>query len=490
MDRISQTSTLTKKTATKQDVQLDNAIRDISNVTSRVNNLSELNLNTASFSSFMTAVNNGSAKIGLIGTSITEGWAAQMEGYNTWAQEFMRRLTNKYPNTTFTLENMGLTGRKLSSFIDPNFVGIAFPDPGDETGYYRATTEWTWATPSTIGKSWIDHVKEREVDMLVINFGMNDTDSPEVFRANMITTIESALAWDKAPYIVLTTEALPTKNSPYAYIDYIGRIKAYNREIRDLASIYGAGLIDIGREWELLLTGQDPLNFQWKKISLDKYTLIQGTVYDAATYNSMSIAGTFGNSVYGSANTAAGYIYKDLTVTGTLTPETANGAFQCGLRFYSPDPASGWKYGIAVQVMQSKVVIWEENAIVQQDNHALISIGVAGDFSVSIIDDEIIVYVEGVLVSTYTITTKRDVGRLAFGVYSGAISNIDLQASMFPIIQTAKYTGNQLLGNVSGANWNAGDFTDGGNTTVHPSRIGLSEAYYPAIHKFIDLKMP
>lgn len=200
----------------------------------------------------------------------------------------------------------------------------------------------------------------------------------------------------------------------------------------------------------------------------------------------MSIAGTFGNSVYGSSNTAAGYIYKDLTASGTLTPETANGAFQCGLRFYSPDPASGWKYGIAVLVMQSKVLVYEENILVQQDNHAYISIGSPGTFTVSIIDDEIEVYVEGNLVTTYTITTKRDVGRLAFGVYSGAISNIDLQASMFPIIQTAKYTNNELLGSVSGANWNAGDYTDGGNTTVHPSRIGLREAYYPAILEFIN----
>lgn len=431
-------------------------------------------------SQFYSAIEAETCTVVFVGHSVTEGVNAQMEVKNSWGEEFMKRLNLKYPNVTFNYVNFGLNSRNLAMFIDPNFKGVAAPDPGNGTGFYRAAGTYSWQTASTVGKSWEDTLKDESPDLVVMEFGMNTNSTVSTFKSNYETAIDNIQAWTKSPSIAVLTEMLPTELSD-PYLDKNGLIKRYNEALRAVINDKNVCLLDIGKQFDLLISGRNPLITQDTVLTLDSLTKINGiNIADTLTYNSI-----------GETTNTINYAHQkdeilNANITGTMLLNSSISLVQSGFRF-KKSQNEAWNSGIAVQIKLTKVKIWENGFDVQTDNHSLLTVGVSDTFEIDLVDDSLIVKIGGTTVSTYTVSSKKDVGNASIGGTDFLITNCIYRSTVFvPIIQNAKYTSNELVGNQTTSDWNSGNRRDGGNSLNHPSRIGLREGFYPVIDDFIS----
>jgi hypothetical protein len=403
-----------------------------------------------------------------------------MEGYNIWTQELQRKLEERFPDTTFTFVNFGLDSRNITMMDNDSFLGVASPDPGDGTGFYRAVGTYSWQVASTIGKSWINHLKDEKPDLVVLEFGLNSNLTAANFKTTYQSVIDKLKDNTKVPTIALMTDMMGNLTTD-PYKDAIGKIRRYNEKVREVVYENDLYLIDVGRQWSLKTWGEDDINITEERISLDQTVQIAGSVYDAATYNSMTKAAA--SSVYGNNNNDADHVYRDLTITGNYNPTNASSNIQCGIRFYGAD---AWSAGVAVQLKGTSTQIYEDGSSVVNLAHAEATLGSNNAFEISIVGDDVTVKVGGTTVATHTCTTKRDWGRYAIGVNDGDINNIDMRVTRIALTDTAKYNNNEMLGSVTAGGWAAGNFTEGGNSLNHPSRIGLREGFYPPIYQFVN----
>lgn len=421
------------------------------------------------------AITKGSVSVVFAGHSVVEGDAAQMEGYNIWTEEFVRQLEAKFPSVTFTDINYGLPSRNISMMDDDDFKGVGSPDPGDGTGFYKATGTYNWQNASVIGKSWIDHIKDESPDLVVLEFGLNSGLSTANFKTAYESIVDKMQAWSKVPSIAIMTEMLPTMDSD-PHLDKNGTIKLYNDAIRDVCADKGCTAIDVGRQWQLVRDGQDPLVFQDVRYSLDTFVKLSGNDADTLTYNSIGEATNNHNyerDVLDSYN---------VNVTGSIVLNASGSIGNFGFRYSD----TTWSSGIAVQIKETQVKIWENGVNVQNDTHADITVGVASTFEVDLDGEDLTVKIDGTTYSTYT-TTKLDYGQVSIGGQDYDITNCVYNAVLaYPVVQTAKYTSNEMVGNKTATDWNNGDRADGGNSLNHPSRTGLAEGFYPAIREFVN----
>lgn len=476
-------NTLSRSNAKTQKDNVVARLSDVNELRSDVNEVldtlikSDVNI----LSSFYDAIRSGSVNVVFVGTSITEGINAQMEGYNIWVENFMRGLTSKFPNIEFTYTNLGLGSRKLSDLVNPYFIGVPNQDPGNSSGFYRAIGTYSWQTPSVIGKSWIDHIKDQTPDLVILNFGMNSSSSsPDTFQNNLEKAISTFRGYTKSPSIVLLTEMLPTLNSD-PYLDNNGKIKLLNERIRTVAKTSGTGLIDVERNWQLLRDGKDPLIVQRTTLTLDSFTQITGgSPADVLTFNSMEET----------TNVINYAIQKDIArvvnMTCTYTPKSAASTLQMGVR-YSKAKNEQWNAGVVIQLRNADITFYENAASVQVTPHTAITATNPHTVEFSFALDTLTVKVDSVVIGTYTVSSKFDFGNLSFGGTDFLAEDVViLLEDSNPIVTTAKYTNNELVGNKTASAWNLGDKRDGGNSINHPSRVGLAEAFYPAINLFID----
>jgi hypothetical protein len=442
----------------------------------RVETTASGNIDTTAF---QKAIGRNACTVVYLGNSVTEGINAQMEGYNTWVQEFQRQLTTKYNSISFSYYNYGLGSRNITMLDNTDFKGVGSPDPGDGTGFYRAVDTLVWQRASTIGKSWLDHAKDERPDMVVMEFGLNSNLTEANFKTTYQSVIDKIQAWDKVPTIVLMTEMFPTETAD-PQLDLIGMIRRYNDAIRELCSENRCGLIDVGRQFDLLRSGRDSIIKQEFPLTVNGLTQIVGAAPDAITYNRLDEAT---NSVVYAWEKDEAY---NCTMTGNYIPKTTASILQMGIRF-KKSQSEAWSAGVAVQVLDASCKIWENGSTVQTDLHSAITATNTHTFEITVIEDTITVKIDAATISTYTISDKKDVGNIAYGVKDADTTSVSIYVDEGILItETAKYTNNELLGNKTAAEYNGGDVRDGGNKLNHPSRIGLREGFYPIIREFIN----
>jgi len=428
-----------------------------------------------------SAIDNEACTIVFVGTSVTEGHNAQMEGFNIYTEDFMRRIEAKYPDVTFTFYNFGLASRKIENLIDTEFKGEATEPANKNDGYYRAQGTYAWQEASTIDQTWMNKINAKTPDLVVMEFGINDTQHPEDFKTDYASAITTMQGWTKAPSIWLMTSILPTMDSD-PYIDKNGLIKAYNREVRALAGEKNCGLLDVERQWQILRDGRDPLNYMEEQRSLDNLTLVSGTAATSRTYNSLSKSS--GTSIYGVTNTAADREYVSLKLTADYDPDDANAIAEVGVRWFGSD---SWSEGVAVQITDTKAKIWENGTQEVNNNQSEITQGQDNAIEIVIEEYDITVTINTNEVATYTSDTKLDYGRIAVGVKNGTLSDASLVCGRYETIHTPEFTNNELLGNNTGTDWTNGDYSEGGNSLNHPSRTGLRRTFYPVITNFLKI---
>lgn len=241
---------------------------------------------TATLGRWATAVKAGSAKVALVGHSIMEG-QNQNAIEAALAQIIRRQLRDAFPDVALNIVNFGLGGRYAAQFASSSYIG-ANNDNTPTTSFNRpaagstyAPDAWTSAdlsiSGSTVGKSWVQHVKDFNPDLIFFLMDLNETSVYAFVTAmdTILTDFQTAANWGgTAPGVVLGTSHTGEYQRPL--------ILEVHRAIRGLARKYKVPLFDAGRIYELLRTGKDHLNHD---VTIERGFRYNGGWGSAATFS-------------------------------------------------------------------------------------------------------------------------------------------------------------------------------------------------------------
>jgi len=422
---------------------------------------------------FYKSLIEGASKIVFIGTSITEGSGAEMEGNNIWVEEYMRKIRARFPSVTFTHENLGLAGKRSYNFPNQSFVA-AGADDGDNAFYKAGGGTYNWTITPTIGKSWIDHAEDETPDLILIEFGANDFESPPTFKQHIIDGIDIIRTWSKIPSIVLCTPSLSSITNTDEF--KAGKIKGFAEVMRDISKENNTGLLDVNREWMLLIEGVDPLIKSEERLSLDKLTDTGGTPATTLTYNTIGL--NPGTCQYSTVDLPE---WRDMTLTCNYTPRSGSSNMIFGLRQYIGDT---YDSGLKLEMAKGFTRITEGGVLKKTTAYSMPN-NIAYAMVLTVTRDKITLTVDGTPRFDYDIAVIFSAGRFTFDLTDLDVAAVNLKLTRLPLVQTKKYTNNELLGSLTTTDWNNGDFREGGDSIIHPSRIGLREGFYPVIDKHI-----
>ncbi|MEI2285024.1 SGNH/GDSL hydrolase family protein [Paenibacillus polysaccharolyticus] len=252
------------------------------------------NIPKSSLMQAKSAVRSGTIRVAFWGDSITEG-ADQTNPGDAYPNRLIASMFDSIKGVTVTSQNFSLGGRMLSQAISPTFVGIAGPEPypPPANGFYRP-----W---STVGKSWIDTIRDWKPDLLIVAFGMNDvsgTAPAEAEATNLKTLYDATKTWNPAPSLIVVPTILPTKNFDL-YPQSQNGTNSVARATREFGKANGLMVADANRLFQILRDGVEEItrasylepNFQgYEDVSLwtgdrDAFTYSSGvlTPISAAT---------------------------------------------------------------------------------------------------------------------------------------------------------------------------------------------------------------
>lgn len=196
-----------------------------------------------------SAIKDGTLRIAFLGDSITEG--ADLSSYSySYASQVSEELKKALPGVNVITENFSLGARNLGHLVNDNYKAV------DRETDHTFNFHRNW---SVTGKSWKDHVKDFNPDLLIVAFGMNDamyTDSDETFGYNLDKFVNFTKTWTKIPDLVLVPTMLPTSdNSRYTQRQDI--TNAVAAVAREYARVNGYICADANRLFQILRDGKD-----------------------------------------------------------------------------------------------------------------------------------------------------------------------------------------------------------------------------------------
>lgn len=277
------------------------------------------NIDNGSFKQFTTALSqNRPIKICFIGDSITAGsdqtsdFSTRVTKYNgmsistdgittdnSYTYKIINSLKGAFPNTTFEMNNYAVGGTRIDSW--------------DSTVTYWGVT-----------KKWIDFCKDSHPDVLVVGFGMNNNnfDNARLFANDLKSLIDYVNAnFSPIPDIVVVTS--PRCINVAGHVDWGnyenqgGRFMAQN-VARSIAKEYGAYVMDVGRLSDIKRVGLDYTKPIFKRLSISDFQ----EVFTNVTKNADG-SYIFGSESWNSFSLINNY-QKDFTLKLKLRFETSN----------------------------------------------------------------------------------------------------------------------------------------------------------------------
>jgi hypothetical protein len=207
---------------------------------------------------FSTKAKLGTAKVGIIGDSIstTGGTNYSMSHDNftvngaTWSYapngltetdsyfyRTMEALTKAFRTTTFDFYNYAIAGTNLSQYNSQQ-------------------------TFSSVTKTWIDFIKDQDVDMIFINWGMNHSNyilaRETQYYLNML--LDYIATWTNPPVVIVSTCPQPVMqmdNSTYGSGDAQFSRFIASHALRQIAQKRGCYVLDINYLYNCLKNGID-----------------------------------------------------------------------------------------------------------------------------------------------------------------------------------------------------------------------------------------
>jgi len=349
-----------------------------------------------------TALSKGSIKIAFWGDSITEG-DDQTDTRDAYAERFIRALRDKYPNVTIEYQNYSLSGRTLADAVNPTYANYSDrPRP--------------WVTDPN--KVWRTYVQDYAPDLVIVAFGMNDSNGSKAFAygldnyfaTNLDTMKTFVNTWTKVPSVCLVSTILPTTDIAAVQQELPGFdqsqevTQAVARTTRQYAKSNNFALADANRLYLLLRDGTDDVlrksdaEFNWEGYSSSDWTgdkanfsLASNILTPNSTNKFITRArnyyeGTIELDFTPQVNGADGVLwvgYRKDTDLGyllwTISPSTTNGASDSSIKLWSMTAAgnvtlsdvsagiinTGTKYNLTIESVGNKHTLSINGTVIQ-----------------------------------------------------------------------------------------------------------------------------
>jgi lysophospholipase L1-like esterase len=441
------------------------------NLDSTVLSLPNIKWDRATFDAAITAE---ACTVTFVGTSITEGWVAQAENSNTWVNRFKRTLARSYPNVDFTFINLGLSSRQLSDYVDTGYLGLASEPANARAGYYRAANSDAWPSGSTVGQSWKAAAEATAPDLFIIDMGMNDTTDIDTYSTNLAATITQSRTWAKSPSIALVSSMLKRADqSTYE------NVRNYSNITRFTAISMSCGIIDVGALWNHAVRGELVLDSVFQRQNSISDWQQAGTV-TTLTDNSFS-------------SSSGGYIFKFGNYTGgrvaaNFSPTGGTSNYSCYFNLEDGDTAVAGEL-IWVIRFNSEISIYNKQGskLIAFATGAAVTGAVAEFIDIRVDKNLVQIYINNVFIGRYIMSKTKGFGGLGMRVFNNSSASnivVDLAET---VTASPIFTELELLGDTTAAaGWNVGDYSKGGNSINHPSRLALKEIYQRAINAFVS----
>lgn len=168
-------------------------------------------------SGFFDAIGKRAATVVLYGDSILEG-VSQVCYEDSWGGILERAIRAQNPGVAWTFINLSLAGRGMGNAFSNTYTGKASPDNAISTNFYHDPVGGAtalWPSPSVIGKTWMDHVKDAAPDLVILALGANDTSGDANAFATLIKNLKAyGDSWTKKPSWAVVPTTLPVSTDP------------------------------------------------------------------------------------------------------------------------------------------------------------------------------------------------------------------------------------------------------------------------------------
>ena len=436
-------------------------------------------------------------KIAIVGDSITEG-ADQNNPNDAYIPRFIDYLKKIAPNITIEYFNFSLGGRTIANFNDPTYVGLA-SDPADKVGgFYRP-----W---SVLGKSWKDHVKEFEPDLIICAFGMNQVSTDPIVSSSQYPKFNSFTTeintWPKLPDVVIVIPMLCTATQNEGKDTWFTQsselTQALARMLRQFSSDKKYAYADVNRLYNILLNGYDDVTrYAFREKDFDDFTHRWSGAADYPFVNTNTIQATSAGKMLLRNRKFYNGTIKFTLFQGAVT---ANGDYGAHFLFRWHPTYGG--YILATNPLTNGTtevrIYYRTNYSQSATSLYLTTINKSANaniaFVVEVTDNKIKVTADNTVIIDITSIYKMHTGKIGFYSPNSKSPHIKLFDSIYydplgftpPItisdISAGLYTEDELLGNAS---YDEGRIQSG-NSLNHPSGMGHALFYYPPFIALAD----
>jgi lysophospholipase L1-like esterase len=181
----------------------------------------------------------GPLRVVIAGDSTTTQWANTVGSSDMLSSVLRQTILQHYPDAVITIRAVG--GQTWAGLFSP--VSSVMAD---------------WGVGGS--KLWIEYISDLDPDLVILNFGMND--SYTISHYYMHSAITTIAAWTPAPDVVLCAGPVPS----YGALGYPAGATKTDQEgrdraagwIRTYAQYHGLGLLDHNRLHNMVRDGFDP----------------------------------------------------------------------------------------------------------------------------------------------------------------------------------------------------------------------------------------
>lgn len=220
--------------------------------------------------------NAANPKVVILGDSISTDGPNSLSPSDSMFAVISKAIANSNPERSVDFINRAIGGQ---TWMNANTKPTSFP---------------AWYTDTS--KNWLDYVEEDAPDLLILAFGMNDSNG---FNAGALhAVVDKVKAWSKVPSLLFVTNPVPSIATTwsngsgfYATIFQEGRDWAAGYA-RSYAKHYGYSVLDINRQFCLIRDGRDYLGVPLERAGVYNQSYIHDTTIIARDF---SLSGDIGN---------------------------------------------------------------------------------------------------------------------------------------------------------------------------------------------------
>ena len=400
-----------------------------------------------SFNQFQRALRKGAVNVVLVGDSISTYNPDTLTGTDDLTTYLEKQIKLKYPGVTVNFYNRAIGGATMEAFNAPNLPNYLRP---------IATVQAPWYTDFNL--PWFGYVSSLSPDLVILAFGMNgeNTTGRGFTSLNEVWFKFNALA--KFPSIAYVTTPTPTGKTASGYSSFSSQtLRNHFAELtRCYAGIKGEAVIDANRMQQAACYGLDPLFYSKKET-----TLIQtGTVSES---NAPLIFQTYS---------------RFFSAYFKLIP--GSNPLQIQFNYNPSDPVN----------LNNSLIIYGSEVILYTGTRELgrADITTSGgyhEFRLHHDRNKFELLMDGVVVlsGNYTFEHYFD-STVLFG--AGPLKKDVRLFEFFPAKVSKTLTPDQAWGQWTSDSSVGTKPLIGGNSVNHPSTLGLSSFYKPAVAGFLD----